>query len=68
MNKKEEQIQKALGTFDHLKCAECGKISHKPSCAIRIYETIREIAGTSFFQECVGIEYRCPSCGSKNFE
>ena len=66
MDKKEEQVQKALGTFDHFKCVECSKVSYKNRLAVPIYETIHEIGGPSF-QECVGVTYRC-SCGPEEFE
>ena len=65
MNEKEVNVQKALGTFDHFKCAQCGKVSHKNKLAVRIYETIREIGGPST-QECVRVDYRC-ACGSEQF-
>jgi hypothetical protein len=30
MDRKEEQVQKALGTFDdYLKCIRCGRVTHK---------------------------------------
>ncbi len=66
MNKKEENIQKALGTFDHLKCVQCGKVSYKAALAVNTYETIYEIGGPSF-RVCTGVEYKC-ECGSEEFE
>lgn len=65
MNKKEEKIQKALGTFDHLKCKKCGKVSYRNKLAI-VSETTLTTDKPPFW-ECVGITYRC-ECGSENFE
>ena len=65
MNKKEEQVQKALGTFDHLKCVKCGKVSYRNKLTIISETTIT--TDTPPFWECVGAVYQCP-CGSKDFE
>ncbi|KKM87524.1 hypothetical protein LCGC14_1267980 [marine sediment metagenome] len=66
MDKKEENVQKALGTLDHFKCIKCGKVSYRNSLAVPIYEIIHEIGGPSF-QECVGVTYKC-SCGSEELK
>lgn len=69
LNKKEENIQKALGTFDdhYLKCAECGKVFHKGKLEIiYTYETVHVMNGT-IIRQCTGTTYKC-KCGSENFE
>lgn len=64
MDEKEVNMQKALGTFDHMECVKCGLVSHKNELVVPIYETIRGIAP---FQVCTGTTYRC-KCGSEQFK
>jgi len=43
MDRKEEQVQKALGTFDdYLKCIRCGRVTHKNK--IKKVPTIRHMS------------------------
>lgn len=76
MTEKEVAVQKALGTFDHLKCKGCGKISYKKkiehsttTCGINFYSYAGwqgRVLATAGSREKT-VQYKC-ECGSEDFE
>ena len=67
MDRKEEKIQKALGTFDYLRCKKCGKVTHNDKIGTIPITRWIHLPGGSIASECIGFKPVC-TCGSKEFE
>lgn len=71
MDKKEEKVQKALGTFDHFKCRQCGKLSHESELVkkaqVEPLYSIGDITSGPMDMIVTGHYITC-TCGSEEFE